>query len=296
MAAQDIVRGLRRLDADAGHPARGGHQPAAGEHLPASAGERWRGWLSDGALCGRLRDPVQDARGRRRRWPKSGHGSTANGLTLHPTKTHVGDCRVPGQGFEFLGYRFEAGRRWVRKKSLEKLKDTIRAKTRRTRGDSLERVIGDLNRTLRGLVRLLQAAYPTTFADVDGFIRRRLRSMLRKQQKRATRGRHSIHHRRWPNAYFARLGLFALTAARARRASPDEETTDWRAVCGKTACTVRREGRAKAFPTPIQAVPKLAVGGPPSGRKGFTPPAAPSRSPRAPRRSGCRRASAARCS
>ena len=25
-----------------------------------------------------------------------------NELTLHPTKTHVGDCRQPGQGFEFV--------------------------------------------------------------------------------------------------------------------------------------------------------------------------------------------------
>jgi RNA-directed DNA polymerase len=40
------------------------------------------------------------------------------GLTLHPEKMHVGDCREPGQGFDFLGYRFEAGRRRVRKKSL----------------------------------------------------------------------------------------------------------------------------------------------------------------------------------
>ena len=30
-----------------------------------------------------------------------------------------------------------------------------------------------------------------------------------------------------------------------------KETPDWRAVCGKTARTVRREGRRKAFPTPI---------------------------------------------
>jgi len=30
-----------------------------------------------------------------------------------------------------------------------------------------------------------------------------------------------------------------------RRANPDEETTDWRAVCGRTARTVRREGRRK---------------------------------------------------
>jgi hypothetical protein len=35
--------------------------------------------------------------------------TTANGLTLHPDKTRMGDAREPGQGFEFLGYRFEAG-------------------------------------------------------------------------------------------------------------------------------------------------------------------------------------------
>ena len=62
---------------------------------------------------------------------------SGNGLTLHPEKTHVGDCRKPGEGFEFLGYRFEAGLRLVRKKSLDKLKESIRAKTRRNRGDNL---------------------------------------------------------------------------------------------------------------------------------------------------------------
>ena len=34
---------------------------------------------------------------------------------------------------------------------------------------------------------------------------------------------------------------------------PDEETTDWRAVCGKTARAVRRAGRATALPDPYQA-------------------------------------------
>jgi RNA-directed DNA polymerase len=47
---------------------------------------------------------------------------TANGLSLHPDKTRLGDSRQPGQGFDFLGYRFEAGRRLVRKKSLKPLK------------------------------------------------------------------------------------------------------------------------------------------------------------------------------
>ena len=74
----------------------------------------------------------------------------ANGLTLHPDKTHVGDCRVAGQGFEFLGYRFEAGQRWVRKKSLMSLHDKIRAKTKPSVGRSIACVIASLNPTLQG--------------------------------------------------------------------------------------------------------------------------------------------------
>jgi len=33
--------------------------------------------------------------------------------------------------------------------------------------------------------------------------------------------------------------------------NPDEEILDWKAVCGKTARTVWREGRLVAFSTPI---------------------------------------------
>jgi RNA-directed DNA polymerase len=33
-------------------------------------------------------------------------GVTANGLTIHPHKTAVGDRRTKGHGFGFLGYRF----------------------------------------------------------------------------------------------------------------------------------------------------------------------------------------------
>jgi RNA-directed DNA polymerase len=57
----------------------------------------------------------------------------ANGLTLHPDKTRVGDCRQPGQGFDFLGYRFEAGRRLVRTKSLTAFRDKVRARLSRYR-------------------------------------------------------------------------------------------------------------------------------------------------------------------
>jgi len=138
---------------------------------------------------------------------------TANGLTLHPEKTRIANCRKKGSGFEFLGYRFERGRRHVRKKSLDKLKETIRAKTRRTRGQSLNAVVVDLNRTLKGWFGYFKHAHPSIFPEVDQMIRRRLRAMLRKQMRRSGFGHARTDHQRWPNAYFADAGLFALDAA-----------------------------------------------------------------------------------
>ena len=137
----------------------------------------------------------------------------ANGLTLHPDKTRVGDSRQPGRGFDFLGYRFEAGRRLVRKKSLKALRDKVRGKTSRSRGDSLERIITDLNPMLRGWFGYFQHATPALFGVLDGFVRRRLRAILRKQEKRPGIGRCQADHRRWPNAFFAAQGLFTLDAA-----------------------------------------------------------------------------------
>ena len=139
---------------------------------------------------------------------------TANGLTLHPDKTRISDSEKPGEGFEFLGYRFEAGKRLVRKKSLKALKDKVRAKTRRSRGDSLERIVADLNPTLRGWFGYFKHAVPAVFRALDGFIRRRLRAILRKQEKRPGIGRCRTDHNRWPNAFFAHHGLFTLTTAR----------------------------------------------------------------------------------
>src|SRR5439155_20580557 len=43
------------------------------------------------------------------------------------------------------------------------------------------------------------------------------------------------------------------------RANPDEETTDWRAVCGRTARTVRRAGTAKAVPDPYRTRRRTAI-------------------------------------
>jgi len=135
-----------------------------------------------------------------------------SGLTLHPTKTRVVDASQEGGGFDFLGYHFERGYRWPRKKSLQKLKDAVRAKTRRTNGNSLRVIVSMLNGTLRGWFEYFKHSHGT-FRDLDSWIRMRLRSILRKRHHRKGRGRGLDHHR-WPNAYFAQVGLVSLDASR----------------------------------------------------------------------------------
>jgi len=131
-------------------------------------------------------------------------------LVLHPEKTQVGNCVEKGQGFEFLGYRFEAGKRWVRPKSKQALRDKIRLLTSRLRSGNLESIIKELNAVLRGWFGYFKHAYRSTFRDVDGFVRRRLRAILRKREKRPGFGRTSRDHKLWPNAFFASHGLFTM--------------------------------------------------------------------------------------
>jgi RNA-directed DNA polymerase len=134
------------------------------------------------------------------------------GLVLHPDKTRLVDARI--EGFDFLGYRFQAGQRWPREKSLTKFKDTVRAKTRRTVGRSLASVITDLNPTLRVWFEYFKHSRRWTFGTLDGWIRRRLRSILRKQQKRQGVARaNGADQTRWPNAFFDGHGLFSLQRA-----------------------------------------------------------------------------------
>lgn len=211
---QDILRGTERWTPTGGTPQGAVLSPLlANLYLhPLDArlmaqGYRMVRYADDFVILCRTREEAEAALEIVRAWVE------ANGLRLHPDKTHVGDCRQAGQGFDFLGYRFEQGRRWVRKKSLVRLKDRIRSKTGRSRGASLARIVLDLNPVLKGWYGYFKHAHSTTFGEIDGFVRRRLRAVLRKQEKRPGRGRCLEDHKRWPNAYFAAVGLFALYPA-----------------------------------------------------------------------------------
>jgi RNA-directed DNA polymerase len=138
---------------------------------------------------------------------------TKKGLRMKPEKTRLVDERILGQGFDFLGYHFEGGTRWPRKKSLKKLKESIRKKTGRSNGTSLESIITEVNGTLRGWYGYFKHSNKRVFPRLDQWIRRRLRSIMRRRhkQKGISRG---YDHYRWPNRYFRAAGLFSLDDAR----------------------------------------------------------------------------------
>ena len=135
-------------------------------------------------------------------------------LTLHPEKTRIVDATQKG-GFDFLGYHFERNTRWPRNKSIKKLKESLRQKTKRTSGESMKCIIDNLNRSLKGWFEYFRHSNGKTFPMIDKWIRMRLRSILRKRQGRHGRGR-GYDHYKWPNAYFSGHGLFTLTAAHAQ--------------------------------------------------------------------------------
>ena len=217
----DILKGLERWTPTGGTPQGAVISPLLAniyldplDRLMESRGYRMVRYADDFVILTRTREEAEAALALVAAWVAE------NGLTLHPEKTRIANCRKKGNGFEFLGYRFERGRRHVRKKSLTKLKEKIREMTRRTRGASLKDVVGDLNRSVRGWFGYFKHVHPSIFVELDGLIRRRLRALLRKQQKRPGRGICRADHQRWPNAFFANAGLFALhTAWQAARQS-----------------------------------------------------------------------------
>jgi RNA-directed DNA polymerase len=137
---------------------------------------------------------------------------TENGLILHPTKTQIVDARE--QSFAFLGYSFRGRFRFPREKSHAKFLTRIRELTPRKSGKSLEQMIGELNSMLRGWFNYFRHCFWNIYETYDGLIRRRLRNLLFKRNRRnPTRLPRTT---RWPNQYFADRGLFSLEAALVR--------------------------------------------------------------------------------
>ncbi len=121
---QDILDGMQKWTPTGGTPQGAVISPlSANLYLHPSDNLMKKGGFSmvrhadDFVILCRSKTQAEDASERVREWVE------ADGLTLHPDKTHVGNCLETGLGFEFSGCRF------VRWKSLKALKDKIRSKT-----------------------------------------------------------------------------------------------------------------------------------------------------------------------
>lgn len=214
----DILDDVRQWTPEAGAPQGAVLSPLLSniyldplDHLLAQAGYEMTRYADDLVILCRTAAEASAALDLVRQW------TADNGLTLHPTKTKIVDART--EGFDFLGYHFRGAKHWPRAKSLKKLKDSLRPKLKRTSGRSLQCIVTDVNQTLRGWYAYFQHSWPTTFPGVDKWVRGRLRSILRKRSGRRGRGRGADHHR-WPNAFFAELGLFSLATAHAAAVQP----------------------------------------------------------------------------
>jgi RNA-directed DNA polymerase len=208
---QGVMDGLREWTPEEGSPQGAVISPLLSniyldplDHLMARKGYQMVRYADDFVILCRSREEAERALDEVRRW------TVDAGLTLHPVKTRIADAQKMHEGFDFLGYHFERGYRWPRTKSIRKLKDTVRVKTRRTNGGSLQAIITNVNRTLQGWFGYFKHSHYTTFGRIDQWIRMRLRSVLRKRRRRRGRGRGRDHHR-WPNAYFVAHGLLNLT-------------------------------------------------------------------------------------
>jgi RNA-directed DNA polymerase len=211
---QPVFEGLAQWTVDEGTPQGAVISPLLAnlyldplDHAMAEKGFEMVRDADDFVVLCRTADEAQQALLMVQRWTE------AAGLRLHPEKTRLVDVQQP-DGFDFLGYHFTRRYRVPRKKSLRKLKDQVRQKTRRTHGHSLAVIIEDLNRTLRGWFEYFKHSRSTAFIPIDAWVRMRLRCILRHRLGKRGRGFRFAHHQ-WPRRFFTALGLFSLVHAHA---------------------------------------------------------------------------------
>ena len=130
------------------------------------------------------------------------------GLKLSLEKTRIVHL---DEGFDYLGWHYQGQRRWPRKKSVDKLRCRLRALTRRNRPGSLQAICAELAPIQRGWFNFFrQGTAGPEFRALDGWLRRRLRSLLRRRKKWGGISPRGRDHQRRPNSYFAQLGFFSL--------------------------------------------------------------------------------------
>lgn len=218
---QQVLEGLREWTAEGGTPQGAVISPLLAnlyldplDHLAAAKGLAMTRYADDMVIQCLSEQEARQALNLLTQWTEQA------GLTLHPTKTRIVQV-TDRDGFDFLGYHFQLSRRsphkvvrWPRDKSVKHLKDVVRLKTKRLNGDSLEVIIKRLNPVLRGFLEYFKHGAASPFGRLDGWIRGRLRAILRRRSHRRGRA-NGKDHQRWPNAFFQEHGLFSMAGERA---------------------------------------------------------------------------------
>jgi RNA-directed DNA polymerase len=211
---QGVLDGLREWTPEKGTPQGAVLSPLLAniylnplDHRLSEAGFAMVRYADDFVILCRTREDADRALELVQRWVEK------NELALHPTKTRIVDART--ESFEFLGYRLGGKIRLPRTKSLTKFKEAVRVKTKRTNGQSLPFLCARLRSQLRGWFTYFRHCHWSVFHDLDGWIRTRLRAILRKRGKRRGRAR-GRDLRRWTNSFFDEQGLYSLQTAHVR--------------------------------------------------------------------------------
>ena len=174
------------------------------DHQVTAAGYAMVRYADDFVILCKTREDAEKALELVRQWVAESE------LTLHPTKTRIVDAS--NEGFDFLGYHFRGKLRLPREKSIKKFKDSVRVKTKRCNGQSMFCICARLSQQLRGWFTYFRHCHWNVYTGLDGWIRTRLRSILRKRCKRYGKAR-GWDIRKWPNAFFDEQGLYSLHKA-----------------------------------------------------------------------------------
>ena len=216
---QGVMDGLESWEPESGTPQGAVISPLLAnlylnplDWLLEEAGMEMVRYADDMVVLCRHPHEAEQALGKVRNWMQ------AAGLELHPQKTRIVSMSEVGNHFEFLGYRFWRSkkqgkiRRFVRPKSKQKLREKLKPRTKRCNGNGLSAIIAKINPVLKGWYGYFRHASADALRETDGWVRGRLRAILRKRHKGRGRAR-GVDHQRWGNSYFAELGLFSLEQA-----------------------------------------------------------------------------------
>ena len=131
------------------------------------------------------------------------------GLQINEEKTRIVHI---DEGFDFLGWRYKGRMRWPRQSSVNSLKSKIRMKTKRVRPGSIPTIAGELEPLQRGWFNYFRNGNSAaTFRNIDGWLRRRLRTILNVRVRGKSGISSLLDNMRSTIQFFNDTGLFNFT-------------------------------------------------------------------------------------